>query len=160
MTAEVKDLEGLLSQYIGPKKKVISSSVKNLLAPGENYLSVVVKLDAVLQDEETGKEENLSAVGKTIHSGDVNEIMKIIGKFTYKYEKNWYTEILPTLQNFLKEKEYTGNFDIFPNLIAYRPNLHGENDEVDDDSILLMENLNIHGKLLCDNIFNNLWVAE
>lgn len=146
MAQEIKNLPELLTQYVGPNKKVISSNVSKLLAPGENYISVVLKVDVVLKDEENGKEATLSAVGKCLHSNDVNEIFKTVGKITYKYEKAWYTEIVPTLQNFVEERGFKGNFDIFPKLIAYRANLHGENDEVDDDCILLLENLSVNGK--------------
>lgn len=146
MAVEIKNLQELLAQHVGPKKKVISSSVGNLLAPGENYVCVVLKVDVVLRDEENGKEEKLSAVGKCLHSDDVNKLFKVVGKICYKYEKAWYADIVPTLQNFAQESGFEGNFDIFPELFAYRANSHGENDEVDDDSILLMENLNVHGK--------------
>lgn len=146
MPAEVKKLAELISKYIGPNKELVSSSVENLLAPGENYLSVILKIDIVLRNQEIGNEEKLCAVGKTIHSGDVHEVFKFVEKIIFKYEENWYTKIVPTLQNFLKEKRFTGNFDIFPELIACRNNLHGENEEVDEDSILLLENLRVNGE--------------
>lgn len=148
MTVEIKNLQELLSQYVGPKKKVISSDISNLLASGENYMSVVLKVDVVLQDEETGKEEHISGVAKTIPaSGEFDRRIEF-GKMMYSSERKWYTDIVPTLENFVREKGFERNFDIFPKLIAYRANLHGENDEVDLDSILLMENLKVQGKLL------------
>lgn len=145
MTNEIKNIEGLLSEYLGPNKKVISSSVGSLTAPGENYLSVVLKVDVVIRNEENGKEEKLNGVGKCLHSGG-NEMMKMFGKMNYNNEKNWYTEIVPTLQNFLKDRGVKRDFDFFPKLIAYRANLHGENDEVDEDSVILLENLGVSGK--------------
>lgn len=146
MQEEIKNLPELLSQHVGTNKKVISSTVSKLTAPGENYLSVVLRVDVVLKNEDDGHEEKLSAVGKCLHSGDVNEMFKMIGKMNYNYEKAWYAEIVPTLQSFLKERGFEGNFDIFPKLIAYRANLQGDEGEVDGDSILLMENLNEEGK--------------
>lgn len=149
MSAQVKNLKELLSEYIGPQKKVISTNISNLTAPGENYLSLVLKIDVVLLNE-NGKEETLELVGKCLHSGDIDEMMKNFGKMNYKNEKAWYTEVIPTLQNFLEEKDCKINFDIFPNLIAFRSNLHDQNGEVDDDSILLMKNLTINGKCTYD----------
>lgn len=146
MSEDIKNLEELLQQHVGPNKKLISSDIKKLTAPGENYLSVVLKVDAVLKDEETGKDEKVHGVGKCLHTGCVNEMMKEFGKMHYKSERAWYTEIVPTLQNFVKERGMERNFDIFPKLLAYRSNLHGEKDIVDDNSILLLENINVDGK--------------
>lgn len=146
MSEEIKNLQELLSQCVGPNKKIISSDISKLTAPGENYLSVVLKVDVVLRDEESGKEEKIHGVGKCLHSDNVHEMLRNFGKANYKTELAFYTEILPTLQNFVKEKKLKRNFDIFPKLIAYRPNLHGENDEVDENSILLMENLKMDGE--------------
>lgn len=148
MPVEIKNLQELLSQYVGPKKKIISSDVSNLMALGENYLSVVLKVDVLLQDEETGKEEKLSGVAKTIPSGGMFDRMIDFGKMNYNNERIWYTDVVPTLTNFAREKGFVRNLDIFPRLIAFRANLHGENDEVDLDSVLLMENLQIQGNLL------------
>lgn len=146
MAEEIKNLEQLLREHVDPKKKVLASEVSRLTAPGENYLSVVLKVDVVLEDEDTKKVEKLHAVGKCIHSGDVNEMLKQFGGMNYKNELLWYTEILPTLEKFVKEKKLERNFDIFPKLIAYRANLDGGQD-VDENSILLMENMTVSGKL-------------
>lgn len=146
MANEIKNLESLLSSYLGPNKKVISSNISNLTAPGENYLSVVLKVEVVIRNEENGKEETLNAVAKCLHSGN-NEMAKMFGKMNYDNEKNWYTEIVPTLENFLKDRGVKINFDFFPKLIGYRANLHGENDEIDEDSVILLENLAVNGKL-------------
>lgn len=147
MAEKIQNLEELLTQFLGSKKKIVSSDISRLTPPGENYLSVVLKVDVVLRDEETGIEENMRGVGKCIHSSDVHESMVRYGKMNYNSEKIWYTIIVPTLENFLKEERFDRNFDLFPKLIAYRANLHGKNDEVDSDSILLMENLTADGKL-------------
>lgn len=144
---EIRNLEELLVPYIGEKKKVISSDVSHFTAPGENYISVVLKVDAVIEDGETGKQETLHGVGKCIHTSNINEILVFLGKESYKREQFWYTEIIPVLQNFAKEKGLSRNFDLFPRVIAYRANLIGEKDVVDEDSILLIENLAPLGKL-------------
>lgn len=146
MTLEVKNLQELISEHLGAHKKIISSEVSRLTAPGENYLSVVVKIDLVLKNEETNSEEKLHAVGKCIHSDDVHEELKNFGKENYNSELAFYNYILPTLQKFAKKQGLKKNYDIFPKLIAFRPNLHGNNNEVDEHSILLMENMIVNGK--------------
>lgn len=149
MTEEdIKNLQQLLSQHVGPNKKVVRSDIAKLTAPGENYLSVVLRVDVVLKDEGSNEEEKLSAVAKCLHSGSINEMFKNFGKIHYKTELIWYTDIVPTLRNLVKEKGLESKFDIFPELIAYRANLHGENDEVDDNAVLLLNNITVDGKYL------------
>lgn len=146
MAAEIKNLQELLNQHFDAKKKLVSSNISMLTAPGENYMSVMLKVDLILKDEDTNKEEKLYAVGKSIHSSDVNQFLQGAAKMGYVNESAFYSIIVPTLQDFVTEKSLKRDFDIFPKLIAYRPNLHGEHDEVDENSLLLMENLKISGK--------------
>lgn len=144
---QVKNLQELLAPFIGPKKKIVSSNVCNLVAPGENYLTEVAKVDLDIQDQDSGKNETIHAVGKCVQPESTNKYLSRLSRNAYKREKIWYTEILPVLQDFVKENEsFKRNFDLFPKLIAYRSNLHSENDEIDEDAILLMENLAHKGK--------------
>lgn len=152
MATEIKNVQGLISQYIGPNKKVVSNEITNLTAPGDNYLSVVLKVDIVLEDESTGNEEILYAVGKCIHLADVNKFLQEASKMGYKNESAFYSNIVPALKKFVSERNLQRDFDIFPQLIAYRPNLHGENGEVDENSILLLENIKILGKFKSMNL--------
>lgn len=145
---EIKNLEQLLSQCIEPNKKVISTKVGRLTPPGENYLSLVLKVEATLLNEDTGKEEQFSGVAKCLlPPKEGNEMFVEFGKNNYRTELVFYTEIIPTLQKFAKDRGLKRNTDIFPKLLAYRANLHGENDEVDADSVLLLENMAVNGKL-------------
>lgn len=150
MAVEIKNLQNIFQEYVGSNKKLISSEISPLTAPGENYLSVMLKVDAVLKDEETGKEEVVHAVGKCIHSSGVHQFLLDIEKVNYKNEMAFYTEIIPTLQNFAKEKGLKKDFDIFPTLFAHRANLLGNSDEVDENSILLMENMKVNGEFDSD----------
>ncbi|KAJ8984935.1 hypothetical protein NQ317_012185 [Molorchus minor] len=43
MRPEIKNLEGLLSQYIGTNKKIISSSTSSLTAAGDNYGGILLR---------------------------------------------------------------------------------------------------------------------
>lgn len=148
MIEEIKNLQELLSQYVGPNKKVVATDISPLTDPGENYLSVMLKVDVVLRDEQTSQEEKVHAVGKCIHSSEVHQFLQDIGKMNYKSELAFYTEIIPTLQSFANERGLEHDYDIFPKLIAYRANLHGTDDEVDENSVLLMENMKVSGMLI------------
>lgn len=146
MYFEIKNLEELIEDYVGPTKKLVSSEIKNLTAPGENYLSVMLQVDLQLKDEDTGREEKLHAVGKCVLSSNVHHFLQDISRKNYKRELVFYTVIIPTLKNFIKDKGFSANFDLFPALIAHRANLHGRSDEADENSVLLMENMKTSGK--------------
>lgn len=145
MGVEVKNLGELITRFI-PNKTVISTDVDFLTAPGENYVSVVVGVDAFLKDDDTGKVEKLSMVGKCVPIREGHQEAMNFGKENYKSELNFYQVIVPTLQEFAKERGLKRDFDLFPKLVAYRANLHGENDEPDENCILLFENLSVDGK--------------
>lgn len=146
MATEIENLQELMTQFVGSSKKIVHSDITNLTSPGENLLSVVLKVDLTIRDEETGKDENLHGVAKCIHSNVVHHIVRQFEKKFYTRELNWYTKIVPALQDFVKERELGGCFDLFPRLIAYRANLLGETVEVDENAVLLMENLIASGK--------------
>lgn len=140
------DLEGLLQPYIGPNKKIVDVKKDRLTAPGENYCSIMLKLDITLKNLETGKEEELFAVAKTINT-EVNEFFKKSAPPQFKKEIAFYTEIVPALQEFQREQGITDVIDLFPKLYAARKNLHGNDDEVDDDCVIILENLKVQGNV-------------
>lgn len=146
MTKEIRNLEDFLADFIEPNEKVISSNVERLTAPGENYLSLVLKVDVTLLNQESGIQKQFSGVAKCFNPRKEKEEEKFrtFEKENYVSELTFYKDIVPTLSDFAKERGLA--FDIFPKLIGYRPNLHGKTDDVDDDSIILLENLKLEGK--------------
>lgn len=149
----IENLEGLLQQYIGPNKKIVNIKKGRLTAPGENYCSIMLKLDITLKNLEKGKEEKLHAVAKTINT-EVNDFFKQAAHPQFEKEIAFYTEIVPTLQDFQREQGITEVLDLFPKLYAARRNLHGNDGEVDDDAVIILENLKEQGKICCQ-ILNN-----
>lgn len=140
----IEDLEGLLKHYIGSKKQIIDIKKERLTAPGENYCSVMLKLNISVNNHETGKEEEIYAVAKTINT-EVNDFFRKSAPLQFKKEIAFYTEIVPALQEFQKAQGLTHVLDLFPKLYAARKNLHGKDDEVDDDAVIIMENLKEQG---------------
>lgn len=148
MTEDIKDLPKLLQKYVGSNKTIVKSEIGRLIPPGENLLSIILKVDVVLKDDETGDVEVIHAVAKRIHSGDnINQMIQEIEKMFHKREVAWYTKIVPTFEKFLEAEGFRGSYDIFPKLYAYRNNLHGENDVVDEDAVILLENLVVKGEV-------------
>lgn len=143
---KIKNIENLLAQFVKPYEKVISITMDRLTPPGENYLSLVLKLDVVLLNEETGIQNIFSGVAKCFNPHEENDKeLKEFETGNYISELTFYKEIIPILQDFTQKRGL--NFDIFPKLVAYRSNLHGKNDDVDQDGVIVLENMKIQGKV-------------
>lgn len=140
----ILDLEGLLQKHIGPNKEILDIKKENLTAPGENYCSIMVKLDVTLKNLTNGKEETLHAVAKTVNT-DVNELFRLSAVPQFEKEINFYTEIVPALQEFQKQQGVTEVLDIFPEIYAARKNIRGDDGKVDDEAVIILENLKEKG---------------
>lgn len=154
MSDTIAKLPRVLSGYLGNKKKIVGTEITRLTAPGENYGSIMLRVDITILNEETGKEEAVYAVGKLIPTHAViQEIFNI--QVTYKNEVAFYKTIVPTLQNFQRRNGVTDVLDCFANYYGSRINLNGS-DVVDEDAVLLLENLKVSGRnLLCSVIRKN-----
>ncbi|CAG9833646.1 unnamed protein product [Diabrotica balteata] len=133
---KIKNFEELIRDYIGPNKSVVDTKVSNLTAPGENYLSEIIKIDVVLQDKDTNNHEDLSLVAKLCVENE------FFGP-TYNLTKNeviFYTDIVPPIKNFHK-KHGLPPPSFYPDYAGGRLNLAGETDKPDMDAILILENL-------------------
>lgn len=137
----IKNLEELIQTYKGSNKKLIDSKVTKLTAPGENYLGIVLKVEAILKDT-NNRTETFSAVAKCLNFNLMEFIRRTVPT-QYKKEKAFYTEIVPILQNFQEEEklEKAPITDIFPTLYTYRSSVNKFNEEPDEDAVLLFENL-------------------
>lgn len=140
----IENLEGLLKKHLGSKKEIVDIKQETLTAPGENYCSIMLKLDITVNNLETGKEEEIHAVAKTINT-EVNEFFRKSAHPQFKKEIAFYSEIVPALQKFQTEQGVADVLDLFPKLYATRKNLHGKDDEIDDDAIIILENLKVQG---------------
>ncbi|XP_018569809.1 uncharacterized protein LOC108909861 isoform X2 [Anoplophora glabripennis] len=63
---KIEKLQEVLSGYIKKSQIISDKKITNLTAPGENFGSVMLKLDITLKDEKDGTEEELHAVAKMI----------------------------------------------------------------------------------------------
>ncbi|XP_072393447.1 uncharacterized protein [Diabrotica undecimpunctata] len=132
----VKNFEELISDYIGPNKTVVQSKASDLTAPGENYLSDMIKIDVVLKDKISNKTEDLHLVAKLVTD---NQVMGPTSNLT-KAEVYFYKVVIPAIKSF--HKKYSLPYPSFyPDFIGGRINLTGEADKADEDAILILENL-------------------
>ncbi|CAG9834802.1 unnamed protein product [Diabrotica balteata] len=133
---KIKNFEELISDYIGPNKIVVDTKVRNLTAPGENYLSDIIKIDIILKDKVSNKNEDLSLVAKLSITHD------FMGP-TYNMTKNeviFYRDIIPTIKSFHK-KHGLPYPSFYPDFAGGRINLTGVEDKADEDAVLILENL-------------------
>ncbi|KAJ8984929.1 hypothetical protein NQ317_012179 [Molorchus minor] len=134
----IKKPEELVKGIIGRKKSVTDVKVTRLTAPGENNVSLVLKVDYVIRNEENGSEEELNTVAKVM---PLDDFSKKFHGHNYNSEVAFYNIIVPTLQDFQREQGVDKVIDLFPKIIKCRSNLSGNDGEVDEDSVILMENL-------------------
>lgn len=142
-TLNIEQLEDLLGSQISADKKIIDKKIAYLTAPGDNYGSIMLKVDLTLQDKNNQK-DNLSVVAKIIPISEYfQEAFNV--QVTFKNEIAFYATILPTLNNFKKQHGITEDSDLFPKLYGARISLDSQSQKVDKDGVILLENLKTQG---------------
>lgn len=140
---EIRKLDDLVYKYISKDKTITNTEISPLTVLGENYGSLMLKVDLTLEDEKN-RIEQLSLVAKMIPENQFFQDL-FNTQLTFKLEAAFYQTIVPTLQNFQREKGITKVIDLFPNFYGARINLNGS-ENVDSDGVILMENLKVSGE--------------
>ncbi|XP_966903.1 uncharacterized protein LOC655281 [Tribolium castaneum] len=136
-TITIKNFSSLLS--LPPSKKLKECKIARLTAPGENYGSLMLKVDVTLTTT-SGGSETLHLVAKMVPPNpDIQEIFNT--SVTFRNEIEFYRKIVPALRNFQK-KFGPEVVNFFPKYFGSRLNLTGS-DHVDPDAVLLLDNLKI-----------------
>lgn len=143
---EIKNLHEVLSGYIKKDQKIIEAHLENLTAPGENYGSVMLKLDITVKSEEDGKQEKLHLVAKQLPNNEVAKRVFNI-QVVFKNEIAMYAIIVPTLQEFQRENGVSEIIDCFSKFYGGRINLGEDNGIVDENAVVILENLTLKGNL-------------
>ncbi|KAF7273356.1 hypothetical protein GWI33_013932 [Rhynchophorus ferrugineus] len=137
---EIKGLEQLLNL---PKGATVEQTVTRLTAPGENYGSLMLKIDIKIK-EESSEEKYLHLVGKCLPPNkEMQEIFDV--DTTFRKEILWYTEAIPTFHSFEKSGDTENAPYCFPKLYGSRLSLKPESNALDDDVLILLENLVVQG---------------
>lgn len=143
------DLEALLQQGLGNDElKLVDHHLEFLLPTGENYSSLVVKIDATIHRKENAEKENLHIVAKAkIPSSEFLDIWTI----SMKREIFAYIKLLPMYKNIEKEAgvHETDLIDIIPKYMGHRISFEKEGN-YDKDCLILLENLKVKGYYNCD----------
>ncbi|XP_076273119.1 uncharacterized protein LOC143204457 [Rhynchophorus ferrugineus] len=120
--------------------EVVEQTVTSLLPPGENFGSVMYKVDFKVQRPGSKEEEEHHAVAKCTPLNKVTqEIFNT--QVTFKSEIGWYTTVIPTLRRFQKEKGIDEDLDYFQSFYGARISLDPGSEVVDEDGVILTQNL-------------------
>lgn len=138
----IKNLGELLAPKLGQNKKITNVNVSK--PPPLGAGSVLLKVKVVVQDQ-NGKEELIHLVAKKIPASEFSRNMFNI-QHTFKKEIAFYQVILPILKDFQKEEGIVDVFDNYAEFYGARYNLHGKNEIVDEDGVMLMEDLSARGR--------------
>ncbi|XP_057657285.1 uncharacterized protein LOC130894447 [Diorhabda carinulata] len=144
MTVEIKKLDALLGKYMEPNENIKTTNYTTLTEFGDNYGSIMLKLDVVIENKTKKEEKTLNLVAKILPGTELFRKVFNVQK-TFSNEFAFYDKVIPTLEVFQKEIGVE-TFDLFPICYGTRKNLLGNgNDTIDDDAVLLMENLKTQG---------------
>lgn len=141
---KIERLDELLLKYTG--KVVKATKIARLTAPGENFGSIMLKVDLTAVGTD-GQEEQLHLVAKCVPEEEHFRQMFQV-HVSVNAEIKFYTEIVPTLQAFQKEHGISDTIDCFARFYGGRVNLEEEGQVVDDHAMLIFENLKEAGELI------------
>ncbi|CAG9761094.1 unnamed protein product [Ceutorhynchus assimilis] len=139
MYEEIPKLNDLLKGYFDGE--IIKQSISLLTAAGENYGSLMLKVDVTVKNN-SGKEEIIPTVAKCVPT---NEKMREIFSthVTFKNEIGWYQQVIPAFLQFQREQGVENIADFFMNIYGARISLNPESKEVDQHGVILCENLHV-----------------
>lgn len=133
----IPELHSLIKPMLNGAK-VTSCKTKSLIANGENYGSIMLAVDLILDTK-----EELHLVAKMCPTSEFIKQMFNIG-VTFKKEVVLYKTIVPTLQDFQRRNNCTP-FNSYAKCYGSRYSLDPNKTEVDDGCCLILENIKVKG---------------
>lgn len=131
---EIKEIEVLLKTTLGENVQVIDYTTKHLTEPGENYGSLMLAVNVILNG---GKK--LKLVAKLPPVSPVWQKL-FNSPLTFSKEIGLYKNIVPTLQQFQIEHGMKA-MDFFAKFYGGRTCLDLNSDSFDENAIILLENV-------------------
>lgn len=140
---EVSDLEGFLRKCFNDQKLVlVDVETTRMLPLGENFCSLIVKIDAKVRKSDKTLEEDLHFIAKMINHTDQDFIN---WKTTLLKELYAYRILIPAYASLEKKLGHRQIVtDLFPKYIGHRYSLvdyDNEDNFINDHSMLVLENL-------------------
>ncbi|XP_023316390.1 uncharacterized protein LOC106652979 [Trichogramma pretiosum] len=149
--AHIRELESVLRKGLGNHElQLVEYSCRPLMPLGENYASVVLKVDATIRPRENAKTESLHLVAKTVNATDKTVVTwsELLPKEVFAYKR-----VLPAYRQLEREAGVAESdlIDVAPAYYGSRMSLDPRQpDLADDDSLLLVENLCTRGYYNCN----------
>lgn len=135
----LKDLQEILRKTIGDELTVVNYETLPLVAPGENYGSLLLKVDAIIKRTTSSIEEDLYLVAKII-TASMKKNLKM--DVSFKKEIFVFDKLVPAYRE-LENKYLSRNLnELFPKFYGGRLTL---DEESPDEAVLLLENLKVIG---------------
>lgn len=149
MSEYIEQLEKLLSENF---EEVCIDTISDLSKPGENYMSHVYEVDAIVKNPSKARKEiiELHVVVKVIKKG-ITQDFKLLTMDLFTKEICFYSEIVPTLKNFQLEDGNSRKLEFFAKCVAFRNNRSGNKGVVDENALLIFENLKHKGEKTLSN---------
>ncbi|XP_066154575.1 uncharacterized protein [Euwallacea fornicatus] len=136
----IKDIEKVLK--LDGNKRVLKVNIERLTAPGENYVSLVFRVDFHLDNNET-----IHAVAKRLPLGQGSNDLNVIAM---RNEIRWFSEVVPLIEEFSGSCGLEG--DYFPKYLGSRFSLDRSKIQADSEALLMTENLNPQGYINEDRL--------
>lgn len=142
-TSEIKDLHSLLRPKLGDELTIESCKIEDLLPPGENYGSKLVRIHGIIRRDKKSKSEDIWLVAKLPPTTQLQREM-FDSPFTFKKESFMYEEILPAYKKLDFESGISAKdtFDIAPEFYGSRLSLNPD-DNFDDNAAIILDNLKV-----------------
>lgn len=149
---QIKQLDELLLPCLRRNVKLKKYSTKQLTAAGENYGSLMIAVEIILEESNgLSREEVLNIVAKMCPPNEwIKKMFNTV--VTFKKEIAMYNTVFPILTAFQREQGCSNVISFFPKCYGARINLNASSNVVDDDAILLLENLKLSGFELADRM--------
>lgn len=141
----LQDLQKLLRKSINDEVRVIECTYSSLLPVGENYGSLMLKVDAVIKGSKNLPEEKLNLVAKTLPSVEYIK-SRIKTSVTFEKEMFVFEKLAPAYRQIEKDIFSNSVNDLFPKFYGGQVIKDKmDPDKAKESSVLLLENIKVQG---------------
>ncbi|KAJ8984940.1 hypothetical protein NQ317_012190 [Molorchus minor] len=119
---KIENLEGVLLN-LGENQKITDYKITRLTAPGDNYGSLMLRLEVKVYDKNTKREDDLDLVAKLLPPSDFLRNMFNV-QVVFRNESSLYRVVVPVLEQFQRRQGVREVVDIFPKYYGSRISLN------------------------------------
>ncbi|XP_066258010.1 uncharacterized protein [Euwallacea similis] len=154
----VRKLDEFLQQLLKPTEKIVDKQLSRFTSPGENYVSVLLRIVIKIEDTKTRNERTIDSVAKLVPETELVEGLFEINQ-TVGAEFHYYHSIVPAFDKFLKSQGFPEGADFAVQFYCGRLGLTDPK-KADKDGIILLKNLRNDGYYVGASKFEGLDLAS